>query len=258
MYRNVFVNQTADHLLIFQAMSAGLNLEKIYTLFGQSQGDFNSFLKIEVWNYKIEVWNYKMAKLYFRYGAMNSGKTTALIQVAHNYQERGMEVLIIKPLIDSKGDKIIISRLNISRRVDILAGKDNDLFIQIETIQKDKGNINCVLVDEAQFLTKAQVNQLFRTAVLQEIPVICYGLRTDFLLNGFEGSRELLLLAHSIEELKTICKCGRKAVANGRKINGQFVFEGSQVAIDGKDNVEYESLCAKCYFQHQQKELFLR
>lgn len=195
-----------------------------------------------------------MAKLYFRYGAMNSGKTTALIQVAHNYQERGMDVLIIKPRIDSKGNKTILSRLSISRRVDILADKEKDLFKQIELIQKDKGNIYCVLVDEAQFLTKAHVNQLFRTAVLQEIPIICYGLRTDFMLNGFEGSKELLLLSHSIEELKTICKCGRKAVANGRKINGRFVFEGDQVAIDGKDNVKYESLCAKCYFQHQQRK----
>lgn len=195
-----------------------------------------------------------MAKLYFRYGAMNSGKTTALIQVAHNYHERGMKTLILKPGIDCKGETKIISRLDIAREVDIVANREDDLFCIIKGIQKDKGNIHCVLVDEAQFLTKEQVTQLFRISVIQDIPVVCYGLRTDFLLKGFEGSTELLLLAHSIEELKTICKCGRKAVANGRKINGNFVFHGDQVAIDGRNNVEYESLCAQCYYKYLQKE----
>lgn len=195
-----------------------------------------------------------MAKLYFRYGAMNSGKTTALIQVAHNYHERGMKTLIVKPEIDSKGEKRVISRLGLSRKVDIIAGKEDNLFNIIEQIQKDLGNTSCVLVDEAQFLTKNHVNQLFRAAVILDIPVVCYGLRTDFLLKGFKGSSELLLLAHSIEELKTICKCGRKAIANGRKINGRFVFQGDQVAIEGKDNVEYESLCAQCYYQYRKKQ----
>jgi thymidine kinase len=195
-----------------------------------------------------------MAKLYFRYGAMNSGKTTALIQVAHNYHERGMKTLIVKPGIDSKGEKKILSRLDISRNVDITAQKEDDLFKVIARIQKENGNTRCVLVDEAQFLTKDQVTQLFRTAVIQDIPVVCYGLRTDFLLKGFEGSSELLLLAHSIEELKTICKCGRKAIANARKINDRFVFRGDQVAIEGEDNVTYESLCAQCYYRYRQKE----
>lgn len=189
-----------------------------------------------------------MAKLYFRYGAMNSGKTTALIQVAHNYQERGMTALIIKPKIDSKGENTIVSRLGISRSVDIIAGKEDDLYQKIECLKKDKDDIHCILVDEAQFLSRKQGEQLFRIAVIQDIPVICYGLRTDFLLNGFEGSSELLLLAHSIEELKTICKCGRKAVANARKINDRFVFQGDQVAIEGEDNVRYEAVCAQCYY----------
>lgn len=181
---------------------------------------------------------------------MNSGKTTALIQVAHNYQERGMTTCIVKPKIDSKGDTQILSRLDISRRVDILLDKSADLFDQLDHCRMAKGDIHCILVDEAQFLTQPQVVQLFKIAVCKDIPVICYGLRTDFLLNGFEGSEQLLLLAHSIEELKTICKCGRKAVANGRKINGNFVFSGDQVAIDGEDNVEYESVCAQCYFRY--------
>jgi len=117
------------------------------------------------------------------------------------------------------------------------------------TFKYNSGPVHCVLVDEAQFLTRSQVDQLFEVAVLQEIPVICYGLRTDFQLNEFAGSARLLLMAHSIEELKTICKCGQKAVANGRKISGRFVFEGGQIAIEGEADVEYESLCGRCYFR---------
>lgn len=192
-----------------------------------------------------------MAKLYFRYGAMNSGKTTALIQVAHNYHERGMETLLVKPVIDTKGQTEVASRLDISRAVDILADSRDNLYAILVRKKGEHQNLQCILVDEAQFLTKDQVTQLFQFAVLEDIPVICYGLRTDFQLRGFEGSKQLLLLAHSLEELKTICNCGRKAMANARKVNGKFVFHGHQVAIDGEDAVEYEPLCAQCYFKHQ-------
>ena len=192
-----------------------------------------------------------MAKLYFRYGAMNSGKTTALIQAAHNYHERGMKTLLIKPAVDSKGSDQIVSRLSLSRPVDVMASGNDDLF---SIIEKSKDSVHCIFVDEAQFLTATQVRQLFRVTGRLNLPVICYGLRTDFLLNGFEGSTELLLLAHSIEELKTICTCGRKAVANGRKENGKFVFSGDQVAIDGEHDVEYESLCAQCYFKYKEED----
>ena len=147
-----------------------------------------------------------VAKLYFRYGAMNCGKSTALIQVDYNYRERNINTVIIKPETDTKGSEKVISRLDVERVADILAtGKDN-LYIMIENWQREKGPVHCVLVDEAQFLTHPQVDQLFEVAVIKDIPVICYGLRTDFLLNGFEGSARLLLMAHSIEELKTICK----------------------------------------------------
>ncbi|THB72153.1 MAG: thymidine kinase [Desulfobulbaceae bacterium] len=190
-----------------------------------------------------------MAKLYFRYGAMNSGKTTALIQVDHNYQERGMATILVKPKVDSKGSTRILSRLDIHRDVDILAEKDDNLYQILKEEKQNGTNYRCVLVDEAQFLTAAQARQLFEFTVLEDIPVICYGLRTDFQMQGFEGSKELLLLAHSIEELKTICRCGRKAIANTRKVNNRFVFEGDQVAIDGEDFVEYEPLCAQCYFE---------
>lgn len=194
-----------------------------------------------------------MAKLYFRYGAMNCGKSTALIQVNYNYRERNMNTVIIKPAADTKGTDRVISRLNVERKVDILSTSKDNLYVMIENWQREKGLVHCVLVDEAQFLTHSQVDQLFEVAVIQDISVICYGLRTDFLLNGFEGSERLLLMAHSIEELKTICKCGQKAIANGRKIGGRFVFEGAQVAIEGEANIEYESLCARCYFKYKKE-----
>jgi thymidine kinase len=194
-----------------------------------------------------------MAKLYFRFGAMNCGKTTALIQVDHNYRERGMKTILIKPGSDLKGDDKILSRLDVSRPVDILAGPNDNLFELIKTYNLEKGPFHCILVDEAQFLSSRQADQLFEVAVLQDIPVICYGLRTDFLLEGFPGSERLLLLAHSLEELKTICTCGRKALANARKVGGRFVFEGEQLAIDGRDEVSYQSLCGQCYFRYKKE-----
>ena len=192
-----------------------------------------------------------MSKLYFRYGAMNSGKSTHLMQVAHNYEERGMRVILIKPSTDKKGGDKLVSRLGVERKVDILCEKKMDIYEVIKKWQEVKFKIDCILVDEVQFMTKEQVDQLFKIAVVLDIPVICYGLRTDFMMEGFEGSTRLLLLAHSIEEMKTICKCGRKAILNGRKINDEFVFEGEQVAIDNIDNVQYESLCGHCYFKYK-------
>ena len=192
-----------------------------------------------------------MSKLYFRYVAMNSGKSTHLMQVAHNYEERGMRVILIKPSTDKKGGDKLVSRLGVERKVDILCEKKMDIYEEIKKWQEVKFKIDCILVDEVQFMTKEQVDQLFKIAVVLDIPVICYGLRTDFMMEGFEGSTRLLLLAHSIEEMKTICKCGRKAILNGRKINDEFVFEGEQVAIDNIDNVQYESLCGHCYFKYK-------
>ena len=192
-----------------------------------------------------------MSKLYFRYGALNSGKSTHLMQVAHNYEERGMKVILIKPATDKKGGDKLVSRLGVERKVDILCLEKMNIYEEIQKWHEVKFKVNCILVDEVQFMTKEQVDQLFKIAVVLDIPVICYGLRTDFMMEGFEGSTRLLLLAHSIEEMKTICKCGRKAILNGRKINGEFVFEGEQVAIDNIDNVQYESLCGHCYFRHK-------
>jgi thymidine kinase len=189
-----------------------------------------------------------MSKLYFRYGAMNCGKSTNLLQVAYNYEERGMRVMILKPQTDLKGGNTVISRLGVTREVDLWIPAETSVTQVVEARLSTHGPVNCILADEVQFFSPAQINDLFEIAVVKNIPVICYGLRTDFRMNGFSGSERLLLLAHSIEELKTICTCGKKAILNGRKINGLFVFEGEQVAIDGMDQVEYQSLCPKCYF----------
>ena len=185
-----------------------------------------------------------MAKLYFRYGAMNCGKTTNLLQVAHNYEEKGLKVIIIKSSIDKKGDKNIVSRLGVERKVDILLEPNNKIkdLINFE-------NLNCILVDEAQFLEPNQVKELWKIAKLNSIPVICYGLRTNFKGEFFKGSKTLMELSDVLEELVTICKCGHKAKFNARKVNGKIVKDGSDVAIDGFDNVTYESMCGKCYIK---------
>ena len=192
-----------------------------------------------------------MAKLYFRYGAMNCGKSTAIMQVGYNYYERGMNAVIMKPMVDTKGDNKVVSRLGIDKPVDFLVGSDDDVFEMIDSYQKENKKIDCLLVDEVQFFRSYHIDEMLKVAVTLNIPVICYGLRTDFLMNGFEGSQRLLLIAHTIEELKTICTCGKKATLNGRKVNGKYVFEGEQVAIDGENQVEYQSLCTSCYFEYR-------
>lgn len=188
-----------------------------------------------------------MSKLYFRYGAMNCGKTTLLLQVANNYEERGMKVVIAKPSIDKKGDETVESRIGLSRKVDYLIRDDDN----IKSFLKDcfNNNISCVLIDEAQFLNKEHVDELFLFTKKYDIPVICYGLRSDFKTEIFLGSLRLFEIADVIEELYTICRCGKRAKFNGRIVNGEFVSTGNQVAIDGVDDVQYESLCGKCYLE---------
>ena len=187
-----------------------------------------------------------MSKLYYRYGAMNSGKTTLLLQVAHNYEERGMKVLILKPKIDTKGDNKIVIRIGLKRKVDHLVEKNEKLS---NYLSKVKDDIACILVDEAQFLTRDQVDELFMFSKLKDIAVICYGLRSDFKTIAFPGSLRLFEIADVMEELYTICRCGKRAKFNARIVNGEFTSSGDQVAIDGEDNVTYESLCGKCYME---------
>lgn len=195
-----------------------------------------------------------MAKLYFRYGAMNSGKSTALLQTAFNYEERGQAVALLKPRIDTKGADSIASRLGMDRQVDILLDDGESPREAFSKLVAEQGRVACLLVDEAQFLSPWQIDELFRIAVLDDIPVLSYGIRTDFQTIAFPGARRLLEIAHSVEELKTICRCGRKAVFNARNIDGKFVFAGDQVAIDGGE-VTYESLCGQCYLRESEGRL---
>ena len=185
-----------------------------------------------------------MAKLYFRFGAMNCGKTTALLQVAHNYEEKGMNILLIKPKIDKKGENKVVSRLGIGRKVDVLVDTDEKLK---DLLKLD--NISCILVDEVQFMTKDQIKELWIIAKTKDIPVICYGLKTNFKGELFEGSKPIIELADELEELITICKCGKRAKFNARIINGEYVKDGEEVAIDGID-ATYEPLCGKCYIEN--------
>jgi thymidine kinase len=194
-----------------------------------------------------------MSKLYFRYGAMNSGKSTALLQAAFNYEERGQQVLLAKPDIDTKGDAAIVSRLGVTRPVDFTVATDEDIYSKFvaeraRVLAETGLPVSCLLVDEAQFLTEGQVDDLLRIAILEGVPVLAYGIRTDFQTVAFPGSRRLLEISHSLEELKTICRCGRKAVFNARKVGDRYIFDGDQVAIDGV-NVTYESLCGSCYLE---------
>lgn len=192
-----------------------------------------------------------MAKLYFRYGSMNSGKSTILMQVAHNYEERGMNVTVLKPKIDTKAESRIQSRIGLEREVDHLVDKDEDLFEYFNNLQEKP---NAIIIDEAQFLEPKQVDDLMLIVVNLNIPVICYGLRTDFQTKGFPGSTRLLEIAHTLEEMKTICRCGAKAMFNQRMVNGKPVYEGDQVAIDGKDTVTYEAVCPKCYLKAKEEQ----
>lgn len=184
-----------------------------------------------------------MAKLYFRYGAMNSGKSTAIIQVAYNYEEKDKKVLLIKPSVDTKGNEKVMNRSNLSRKVDLLLAPNDSIK---KHLNKD---IDAILIDEAQFLTPKQVDELYKITKFDNIPVLCYGLRCDFRMNVFPGAMRLLAIADDIEELKTICKCGKKATQNVRYINGIPTFTGDQVAIDDKEQISYESVCGECYLK---------
>jgi thymidine kinase len=185
-----------------------------------------------------------MAKLYFRYGAMNCGKTTHLLQTAYNYTANNLKIILMKPSVDTKGGKCVITRIGLKRKVDVLL-KPNDNVREV----LDLDGVKAILVDEAQFLQPHQVEDLWKIAKLTDIPVICYGLRTTFLTKFFVGSKPLMELADELEELVTICSCGAKAKFQGRMVDGKFVTDGAEVAIDGVNNVTYEPLCGKCYLE---------
>lgn len=191
-----------------------------------------------------------MAKLYFKYGTMESGKSTKIIQEAYNYDRNNKSIIVAKPIIDSKGNDKIVSRIGIQRKIDVYIESDNLKEIY-EKINKDTF---CILIDEAQFLNKNQVFELFKITKLLEIPVMCYGLKSNFKGEFFDGSGALMIYADSLEEIVTICSCGKKARFNARKVNGKFVTDGEDVLIDGSNkNVEYVPLCGECYIKKVQK-----
>ena len=192
-----------------------------------------------------------MAKLYFRYSAMNAGKTTLAMQVVHNYEEQGGIVEVWKPLIDTKGDDKIVSRLGIERKVDYLLSNEASPLQIIKKELKEKEKIDAIIVDEAQFLNEAQINELYYISKKMDISVLCFGLRCDFTMKPFPGSARLLAIADSIEELKTLCECKkRKATQNLRLVDNIPTFSGDQVAIDGEMNVTYKSVCGECYINY--------
>ena len=185
-----------------------------------------------------------MAKLHFYYSAMNAGKSTTLLQSSHNYNERGMDTLLYTPLVDDRcGSGKIATRIGLQANARPI-GTEFDLYADIQCRLAKNSNIKCVLVDEAQFLTKQQVWQLAMVTDDMKVPVLCYGIRTDFRAEPFPGSLYLMSLADILIELKTICHCGRKATMNMRvDAQGNKVVEGNQVEIGGNDR--YVAVCRK-------------
>jgi thymidine kinase len=191
-----------------------------------------------------------MAKLYFYYAAMNAGKSTILLQSSHNYRERGMQTLLFTPAIDTRYQKgIINSRIGLSEEAYAFSSNDN-LFNITKSLQTQSMKFACILIDEAQFLTKEQVYELTEITDFLGVPVLAYGLRTDFKGELFTGSKFLLAWADELIELKTICHCGRKAIMNTR-INerGEVIDEGEQILIGG--NESYISTC-RLHFKQKQ------
>lgn len=185
-----------------------------------------------------------MAQLYYRYSTMNAGKSIELIKVAYNYEERGKNVLTLIPSADDRyGVGLITSRIGVQREA--LVVKDDTNILEIYLRENEKRKIDCVLIDECQFLKKHHVQELVEIVDSCNVPVLAYGLKNDFRNELFEGSYYMLIYADKIEEIKTICWCGRKATMVARVVDGQFVKQGEQVVIGGNDM--YVSLCRKHY-----------
>jgi thymidine kinase len=188
-----------------------------------------------------------MAKLYFYYSSMNAGKSTALLQASYNYQERGMNTLVLTPSIDNRyGAGKVTSRIGLQADAEVI-GPTEDVFEKVKTAS-ESGSLHCVLVDEAQFLSKAQVQQLGMISDHLNLPVLAYGLRTDFRGEPFEGSKYLLALADNLKEIKAICHCGSKATMVVRlDDDGHAITSGDSVAIGGND--QYVSMCRLHFYE---------
>ena len=193
-----------------------------------------------------------MAKLYFKYGAMGSSKSAQALITRFNYEELGMKVWLIKPSTDDRdGADIIKSRIGLSARACVIKPEDS-----IRELLKDQGHIDVIISDESQFFTPEQIDELRYIVDEDDVPVICYGLRTDFMTRFFPGSMRLMELADSLAEIKTVCTCGSKAMVNARiDENGRIITEGSQVFLGGNDS--YRAMCHKCWvkkIREQKKE----
>lgn len=185
-----------------------------------------------------------MAQLYYRYSTMNAGKSIELIKVAYNYEERGKRVLVFTPSIDDRsGVGIVSSRIGIQR--DALPISDDTNLLEVFMKENARETVDCVLIDECQFLRKHHIQELVEIVDSCDVPVLAYGLKNDFRNELFEGSYYMLIYADKIEEIKTICWCGRKATMVARVVDGKFVKEGQQIVVGGLDM--YVSLCRKHY-----------
>jgi len=195
-----------------------------------------------------------MSKLYFKFGAMASSKTANALMTRFNYEEKGNRVWLIKPDLDNRDDytdengvrvTVVKSRIGLSAVADVVRG-DEDLLARFRTV-RDTAPVDVIICDECQFLTADQVDQLKYIAECMDTPVLCFGLRSDFRTQLFEGSRRLFEIADSITEIKSVCRCGKKAIVNARLQNGKVVVEGDQIEIGGND--KYEGMCWGCWQQ---------
>ena len=189
-----------------------------------------------------------MAKLYFKYGAMGSSKSAQALITKFNYEELGMKVWLIKPSVDTRdGAEIIKSRIGLEQRAQIILPED-DITEKFE----EHSDLDVIIADECQFLTPEQIDQLRWLVDERGIPVLCFGLRTDFLTHLFPGSRRLFEVADSLTEIKTVCSCGHKATVNARIVNGRVVTEGAQVFLGGNDS--YVAMCHRCWKRRIREE----
>lgn len=188
-----------------------------------------------------------MAKLYFYYSSMNAGKSTALLQASYNYRERGMNTVVLAPSLDDRyGEGVVTSRIGLQSEAGAIR-QDEDLFARVGSLNAEKP-LHCVLIDEAQFLSKEQVLQLGQISDILDIPVLAYGLRTDFRGEPFEGSKYLLAIADNLKEIKAICHCGSKATMVIRQDqDGNVITSGESVEIGGNDR--YVSMCRKHFYE---------
>ena len=188
-----------------------------------------------------------MAKLYFYYSSMNAGKSTALLQASYNYRERGMNTIVLAPSLDDRyGQGMVTSRIGLQSEA-VSIRPDEDLFATVSSLMSEKP-LHCVLIDEAQFLSKQQVLQIGRISDHLDVPVLAYGLRTDFQGEPFEGSKYLLAIADNLKEIKAICHCGSKATMVIRQDpDGNIITSGESVEIGGNDR--YVSMCRKHFYE---------